>query len=56
MSTTPQNSPHANSQYNNNDSGVELNVGFGHDHDSDGDIVVDETPLPGKLKTEQINC
>nr|XP_039267291.1 zinc finger protein GLI4-like isoform X2 [Styela clava] len=46
MSTTPQHSPHANIQHNNNDSGVELNAGHGHDHDSDGDIVVDENPLP----------
>lgn len=49
MSTTPQHSPHANSHHHNNDSGVELNNGHGRDADSDGDIVVDENPLPGKL-------
>lgn len=30
----------------NNDSGVDVNVG-GNDADSDGDIIVDENPLPG---------
>ena len=30
----------------NNDSGVDVNIG-GHEGDSDGDIVVDETPAPG---------
>nr|CAB3249317.1 Gli transcriptional activator [Phallusia mammillata] len=43
VSVTPQNSPHMTSQ--NNDSGVDVNVG-GNDGDSDGDIVVDEHPLP----------
>ena len=41
---TPQNSPHMTSQ--NNDSGVDVNIG-GNEGDSDGDIVVDETPMPG---------
>jgi len=41
---TPQNSPHMTSQ--NNDSGVDVNVGA-NEGDSDGDIVVDENPLPG---------